>query len=203
MSTNSRPKPNPRSTTRTSKQALQKGLVLAILAPFILLITSAFSWTAPQLDIAGAELPPAAFPPGDVEYSPQPVSNGNLDRAATNGSLWLADVPRFKIGPQSFSSVEPAPVEIPASQQLATAAVFEEITTTEIASGPTAPLTSADIEHVVIISMDGVRPDAIDAIDTPALDRLMAKGAYSRHAQTIDPSFTLPSHTSTLSGVVP
>jgi predicted AlkP superfamily pyrophosphatase or phosphodiesterase len=81
--------------------------------------------------------------------------------------------------------------------------MVEEFTTAELPAEPATPLTSGDIEHVVIISMDGVRPDAIDEADTPNLDRLIAQGAYSRHAQTIDPSFTLPSHTSMLSGVAP
>ena len=56
-------------------------------------------------------------------------------------------------------------------------------------------------EHVVIISIDGLRPDAIDAFDARNIERLMREGSYSLSAQTILPSKTLPSHTSMLTGV--
>jgi predicted AlkP superfamily pyrophosphatase or phosphodiesterase len=56
---------------------------------------------------------------------------------------------------------------------------------------------------VVIISVDGLRPDAI--VRAPARNLLAAasKGAYSWRAQTISPSITLPSHSSMLSGFLP
>ena len=59
------------------------------------------------------------------------------------------------------------------------------------------------IEHVVIITIDGLRPDALDLAHTPTLDDLQDAGAYSPNAQTVIPTFTLPSHVSMLSGVVP
>jgi predicted AlkP superfamily pyrophosphatase or phosphodiesterase len=62
------------------------------------------------------------------------------------------------------------------------------------------PLTGVS-GHVVIISIDGLRPDAIDEFDAHTLERLMREGAYSLKAQTILPSKTLPSHTSMLTGV--
>jgi hypothetical protein len=181
---------------------LNSSLVLVILAPFILLLTTAFYWTAPTTDTAGIQLPPAAFPPGDAPNAP-PVTSGNSGRAIDGSSPWLTDIPRLKTGPRSFCSVETAQAETPAPKQPVAAPVFEEVTTAEVPGAPVIPLSSADIEHVVIISMDGVRPDAIDEADTPNLDRLIARGAFSRHAQTIDPSYTLPSHTSMLSGVLP
>ena len=55
--------------------------------------------------------------------------------------------------------------------------------------------------HVIIVSIDGLRPDAIDRYDARTLERLMREGAYSLSAQTIMPSKTLPSHTSMLTGV--
>jgi predicted AlkP superfamily pyrophosphatase or phosphodiesterase len=55
--------------------------------------------------------------------------------------------------------------------------------------------------HVLIISIDGLRPDAIERFNAATLQRLMQEGAYSRDAQTILPSTTLPSHTSMLTGV--
>jgi predicted AlkP superfamily pyrophosphatase or phosphodiesterase len=57
--------------------------------------------------------------------------------------------------------------------------------------------------HVVVVSIDGLRPDAIEASGAETLQRLMREGAYSLQAQTINPSKTLPSHTSMLTGVSP
>jgi predicted AlkP superfamily pyrophosphatase or phosphodiesterase len=56
-------------------------------------------------------------------------------------------------------------------------------------------------EHVVVVSIDGLRADAIRKFRAPTLLRLMREGAYSLTAQTILPSKTLPSHTSMLTGV--
>ena len=71
---------------------------------------------------------------------------------------------------------------------------------------PTATATDVPrppVTRVVIISMDGLRPDAIDMAPMPALQNLMATGAYSLAAQTIDPSTTLPANTSMLSSLCP
>jgi predicted AlkP superfamily pyrophosphatase or phosphodiesterase len=56
-------------------------------------------------------------------------------------------------------------------------------------------------DHVVVISIDGLRPDAIEKFGAKTLLRLMREGSYSLEAQTILPSKTLPSHTSMLTGV--
>ena len=66
-----------------------------------------------------------------------------------------------------------------------------------VQSVPTGRVT----DHVLIISIDGLRPDAIDRFDATTLRRLMREGSYSRDARTILPSTTLPSHVSMLSGV--
>ena len=58
-------------------------------------------------------------------------------------------------------------------------------------------------EHVVVISIDGLRPDAIDRFGARTLQRLMREGSYTLRARTIMPSRTLPSHTSMLTGVEP
>ncbi|GAB4446793.1 MAG: hypothetical protein Fur0044_42900 [Anaerolineae bacterium] len=66
----------------------------------------------------------------------------------------------------------------------------------------TAP-AETKIQHVVIISIDGLRPDALLAADAPTLDSLIIAGAYSPNAQTVKISETLPSHASMVSGVIP
>jgi arylsulfatase A-like enzyme len=67
------------------------------------------------------------------------------------------------------------------------------------AEWPAARLTP----HVLVVSIDGLRPDAIDTFDTPTLRRLAAEGSYTYAASTITPSKTLPSHTSMLTGLGP
>lgn len=57
--------------------------------------------------------------------------------------------------------------------------------------------------RVAIISIDGLRPDAILAVGAPNILALAGRGAYSWHAQTTLPSTTLPSHVSMLSGFTP
>lgn len=56
-------------------------------------------------------------------------------------------------------------------------------------------------DHVIVVSIDGLRPDAIAKYHAPTLSRLMREGRYSLSAQTIALSLTLPSHTSMLTGV--
>jgi arylsulfatase A-like enzyme len=71
-------------------------------------------------------------------------------------------------------------------------------------STPTPTATSQpEINHVIIISIDGLRPDALELADTPTLDKLRDRGAYCPNAQTVVQSFTLPSHASMLTGVLP
>jgi len=55
-------------------------------------------------------------------------------------------------------------------------------------------------DHVILISIDGLRPDAIARYRATTLQRLIAEGSHSFEATTIMPSKTLPSHTSMLTG---
>jgi predicted AlkP superfamily pyrophosphatase or phosphodiesterase len=55
----------------------------------------------------------------------------------------------------------------------------------------------------VIISIDGLRADALELADTPTLDALRAAGAYSSKAQAVLPSVTLVNHASMLGGMGP
>jgi predicted AlkP superfamily pyrophosphatase or phosphodiesterase len=64
-----------------------------------------------------------------------------------------------------------------------------------------APPERARAKRVVIVSIDGLRPDAIDAAGAKTLNGLIDRGAYCAIAQTIRPSVTLPSHTSMLTGL--
>lgn len=59
------------------------------------------------------------------------------------------------------------------------------------------------VEHILIISIDGLRPDRALLADMPNLRSLLKNGAYTFWAKTTAVSITLPSHTSMLTGVVP
>lgn len=59
------------------------------------------------------------------------------------------------------------------------------------------------VQRVLIISVDGMRPDLMLRADTPNLHALFHSGAYSFWARTTDIAITLPSHVSMLTGVKP
>lgn len=63
---------------------------------------------------------------------------------------------------------------------------------------PASPAPPA--RHVVVLSLDGARADALRAV-VPA--SLVARGGASWTAQTVRPSLTLPAHASMLSGLIP
>jgi predicted AlkP superfamily pyrophosphatase or phosphodiesterase len=65
------------------------------------------------------------------------------------------------------------------------------------------PISRAIGPSVAIISIDGLRPDAITDTLAPNMRALARRGAYSWTAQTILPSTTLASHVSMLTGFTP
>jgi predicted AlkP superfamily pyrophosphatase or phosphodiesterase len=62
---------------------------------------------------------------------------------------------------------------------------------------------SSVTRNVILVSVDGLRPDAIAAFDAPVMQRLVREGSATLKASTITPSKTLPSHTSMLTGEPP
>jgi len=69
---------------------------------------------------------------------------------------------------------------------------------------PTITSTPAPgFERVLIVSFDGLRPDAIAEAKMSNVLSLMQTGAYTFGAQTIMPSVTLPAHSSMLVGTCP
>ncbi len=58
-------------------------------------------------------------------------------------------------------------------------------------------------QRVLIITLDGARPDALAIADTPVFDTLWQQGAYTWEAQTVEPSVTLPTHCSLFYGATP
>lgn len=71
----------------------------------------------------------------------------------------------------------------------------------QAAPDPAETLATGGIQRVLIISYDGLRPDAIAAAPMNNLLALIESGAYSFTAKTIPYPATLPSHASMLSGL--
>ena len=57
--------------------------------------------------------------------------------------------------------------------------------------------------RVVLLSLDGIRPDGLRQARTPNLDRLFARGTFSDTTRDVMPSVTLPNWTTILSGCGP
>lgn len=70
----------------------------------------------------------------------------------------------------------------------------------EPAAAPTPPPAPPTVKHVLIISEDGMRPDALTLERAPNHNALMRQGTTARTCDTINQSDTLPSHASMLSG---
>lgn len=63
--------------------------------------------------------------------------------------------------------------------------------------------TAATAKRVLIISIDGGRPDILLRANTPNVHDLCAQGSFTFWARTVEPSLTLPSHASMITGVGP
>jgi arylsulfatase A-like enzyme len=73
-------------------------------------------------------------------------------------------------------------------------------TPTETFTPTPSPTPYPDIRRVVIISIDGLRPDGLLHAKIPRISELITGGASTFSAQTVFPSTTLPAHASMLSG---
>jgi hypothetical protein len=61
----------------------------------------------------------------------------------------------------------------------------------------------SEIKHVVLIVLDGVRPDRLLAANTPNMDNLVADGSYTWNAITVVPSVTISAIPSIFTGATP
>lgn len=95
----------------------------------------------------------------------------------------------------------------------AVAAATPRVAAPAVAAAPSATVEPAPVvvepppatrpEHVIIISEDGMRPDALTEDLAPTHVALMRESTVARAARTIPQSDTLPSHASMLSGFPP
>ena len=63
--------------------------------------------------------------------------------------------------------------------------------------------TPTAIRRVIVVVLDGLRPDAIDAFDLSNIRAMALSGASTMSARTVSPSCTWPAMTSLLSGMPP
>ena len=66
---------------------------------------------------------------------------------------------------------------------------------------PSAAAAPAYADNVVVIMVDGLRPDALKQAKVPTLEGLIKRGASTMKAQTVEPSLTLPAFASMMSGL--
>lgn len=113
-------------------------------------------------------------------------------------------------GPTAHSAPHAAPrAAAPAAAKISPAAVSPTpaarvVDATARASTSTSPAANTALTapaRVVIISIDGLRPDMMTPELMPRHVQLMQEGTTARHASTIAQSDTLPSHAAMLSGV--
>lgn len=80
--------------------------------------------------------------------------------------------------------------------------VFLVLTLVLIGPGTAAQeMPSSRPERIIVISLDGARPDAILEADTPNIKALAERGAVSWEASTVVPSATVQAHASMLTGL--
>ena len=96
-------------------------------------------------------------------------------------------------------TLTPAPTQTPTLTATATLTA----TPTDTPSPTITPTPVPTTRRVVIVSIDGLRPDAIFPASMSNLITLMQNGAFSLGAQTVFPSVTLVAHASMLTGLCP
>jgi predicted AlkP superfamily pyrophosphatase or phosphodiesterase len=114
-----------------------------------------------------------------------PTTGGRRQRVAATAAILLLAI---CVGAPSAT---PAPAADPASPPARQSNRLGEL----------APLDTGG--HVIIVIIDGLRPDLISAQISPTLTRLIDEGTSTLEAQTVRPTITLPAITSILTGIRP
>ncbi len=102
------------------------------------------------------------------------------------------------IAPTPTAALPPTPTPTASSTSTATLTLSPTATTTDTPTPSPTPVPRPT--RVLLISLDGFRPDAVSSERTPNILALAMRGAYTWSAQTVLPSATLPAHGSMLSG---
>ena len=59
------------------------------------------------------------------------------------------------------------------------------------------------VKHVILFLVDGMRPDGLRRADTPFLDEIPPRGAFTYRARSVFPTTTLPCHMSLFHSIPP
>ena len=107
--------------------------------------------------------------------------------------------------PALASPATPAPTLPPTTTATETRTPTATVTATATPTltPPQTPKPSYHATRVLILSIDGLRPDAVLAAPMPNLLDLMQNSAHTLNARTVHPSVTLIAHASMLGGVCP
>lgn len=81
--------------------------------------------------------------------------------------------------------------------------LFTFLSAHSLSAQTVTPSPSVKPAYVLVISLDGTRPDGLLEANTPNLQGLARRGAVDWSASTIFPPVTLPAHTSMLTGLSP
>jgi predicted AlkP superfamily pyrophosphatase or phosphodiesterase len=116
----------------------------------------------------------------------------------------IPSIPGFPTSSPSFTLTPTVIPTLTASATSSQTATFTATATLIETPTPTfTPTPAALARRVLILSIDGLRPDAISLAPMPNLMNLMQSSAYTMNAQTVFPSVTLISHSSMLTGLCP
>jgi predicted AlkP superfamily pyrophosphatase or phosphodiesterase len=107
--------------------------------------------------------------------------------------------------PTPFATLTPSlPPTLTVSATASQTATFTATATLTETPSPTFTPTPAIFAHrVLLLSIDGLRPDVISLAPMKNLMNLMQTSAYTLKARTVFPSVTLISHASMLTGLCP
>lgn len=112
----------------------------------------------------------------------------------------ISNAPQMVIRLPTSTGAQPLPmIQTPTATQTPTLTMTATLTP----SPSLTPTFTPSARRVIIISIDGLRPDAILPAPMTNLVTLMQSGAFSLGAQTVFPSITLAAHASMLGGVCP
>ncbi|MDB5297038.1 MAG: type phosphodiesterase/nucleotide pyrophosphatase [Phycisphaerales bacterium] len=144
-----------------------------------------WSWSVAVVGLGLAATASRAVDEGGVADGARPTTQASAAREAVLATqpAWLRPDPFPAGSAAARAATRPSPNLKPAARP---------------ASRPVEAIT-----HVLVVSIDGLRPDLLLLADAPNARKLMARGVYSMWAQTTPQSITLPSHLSMLTGVTP
>lgn len=139
-----------------------------------------------------------------MAHPPEPAGGlpGSIMKNIVRLSALFAGILLWSCSPVPAAVATSTPVA-PSStpQPSATLPPTAQPTQTPTATATRPPLPA--VKRVLIISMDGLRPDGLLRAEIPNISKWITGGASSFTAQTIMPSVTLPAHSSMLSGTCP